>query len=136
MLPLTQPYNESPWNYDGSESVSEIPAVVIDWILVELRDAAAPAQATNGTRLGEQAGFLRNDGKILDYQGNEWMTFNNTTINNDLYVVIHHRNHLSIMSSTGLTANAGVYSYDFSTGATQAYGGADAPSRSVLEFGV
>jgi PKD repeat protein len=126
VLPLNQPYNVSPWNYNGSESVSEIPAVAIDWILVELRDAAAPAQATSGTRIGEQAGFLRNDGKILDHQGNDWMTFNNMTINNNLYVVIHHRNHLSIMSSIGLTANAGVYSYDFSTGATQAYGSTSA----------
>jgi PKD repeat protein len=126
VLPLNQPYNVSPWNYNGSESVSEIPAVAIDWILVELRDAAAPEQATSGTRIGEQAGFLRNDGKILDHQGNDWMTFNNMTINNNLYVVIHHRNHLSIMSSIGLTANAGLYSYDFSTGATQAYGGTSA----------
>jgi len=125
VLPLTQPYNGSPWNYNGTESVSVIPADAIDWILVELRDASTAAQAMSGTRIGEQAGFLRNDGKIIDQAGNEWMTFDNTTINNSLYVVIHQRNHLSIMSSVGLTDNSGVYSYDFTTGSGQAYGGSN-----------
>ncbi|HSP88887.1 MAG TPA: hypothetical protein VLN45_12195, partial [Ignavibacteriaceae bacterium] len=36
-LPLTQPYNQNPWNYNGTESVSSIPSNVVDWILVELR---------------------------------------------------------------------------------------------------
>ena len=123
MIPLTQPYQESPWNYNGSESVLQIPADVIDWVLVELRDAMTPEQATSGTRIGERAGFLRNDGKIIDTAGNEGITFTNTTFANNLYVVIHHRNHLSIMSSSGLTESSGVYPYDFTTGSAQAYGG-------------
>ena len=36
-LPKTQPYNTSPWNYGGQESVNSIPQNVIDWVLVELR---------------------------------------------------------------------------------------------------
>jgi PKD repeat protein len=123
VMPLTQPYNTSPWNYTGSESVSVVPSNVIDWILVELRDATTPAQATGGTKKGEQAGLLRNDGKILDQAGNEYLTFNNVTITNNLYVVIHHRNHLSVMSSAGVTGSGGVYTYNFSTGSGQAYGG-------------
>ena len=115
VLPLSQPYNVSPWNYNGSESVTNMPANIIDWILVELRDAATPAQATGDTKIREQAGLLRNDGKILDMNGNDGLTFPNLTVSDNLYVVIHHRNHLSVMSSTGLTDVAGVYSYDFST---------------------
>ncbi|MBN2174518.1 MAG: hypothetical protein JW731_10310, partial [Bacteroidales bacterium] len=38
-IPLTQPYNTSPWNYGGGESVAAIPSNVVDWILIELRDA-------------------------------------------------------------------------------------------------
>ncbi len=126
VMPLTQPYTASPWNYNGSESVTVVPEDVIDWILVELRDAATPAQATSGTRIGEQAGLLRNDGKILDVEGNDGLTFSNITINQNLYVVIQHRNHLQVMSSTGLTETGGIYSYDFTTSSTQAYGGTDA----------
>ncbi len=40
--------------------------------------------------------------------------------------MIHHRNHLSIMSATGLTETGGIYSYDFTTGSGQAYGGTSA----------
>ncbi len=126
ILPLSQPYNDSPWNYNGSESVTAIPPEVIDWVLVELRDAATPGQATSGTKIGEQAGLLRNDGKILDVDGNEGLTFTNTTINHNLYVLIQHRNHLRVMSSTGLTETGGIYSYDFTTSSGQAYGGTDA----------
>ena len=37
LIPLSQPYNTSPWNYSGTESVSSIPSNVVDWVLVELR---------------------------------------------------------------------------------------------------
>ncbi|MEZ5198088.1 MAG: hypothetical protein R2764_17370 [Bacteroidales bacterium] len=39
-IPLAQPYNTYPWNYNGDEAVTEIPTEsVVDWVLVELRDA-------------------------------------------------------------------------------------------------
>ncbi len=44
-VPLNQPYNTSPWNYTGTESVGSIPnSDVVDWILIELRDAANALQ--------------------------------------------------------------------------------------------
>jgi len=37
-LPATQPYDQWPWFYYGSENVTSIPNVnVIDWVLIELR---------------------------------------------------------------------------------------------------
>ena len=36
-IPTTQPYSGAPWSYSGTESVGSIPALVVDWILVELR---------------------------------------------------------------------------------------------------
>lgn len=38
----------------------------------------------------------------------------------DLYIVIRHRNHLDIMSSSAVTGASGTYTYDFSSAATQA----------------
>ena len=37
-LPLSQPYNTSPWNYTGTESVVSFPDSIVDWVMVELRD--------------------------------------------------------------------------------------------------
>ena len=43
--------------------------------------------------------------------------------NKDLYLVIRHRNHLDIISNDELTqASSGVYTYDFSSGVSQAGG--------------
>jgi len=38
---------------------------------------------------------------------------------------VRHRNHLDVMSNTGATLSGATYSYDFSTGINQAYGGSD-----------
>ncbi|RLD53861.1 MAG: hypothetical protein DRJ05_15745, partial [Bacteroidetes bacterium] len=57
-LPLTQPYGGSPWNYSGAESVTSIPANVVDWILVELRDAPDAGSAIPSTMIAQQAAFL------------------------------------------------------------------------------
>ena len=37
LLPLSQPFNVPPWNYNGMESVASIPPDVVDWVLLELR---------------------------------------------------------------------------------------------------
>ena len=43
LVPCEQPFNTSPWNYDGTEEVNcEMPDNVIDWILVEVRHPLLP----------------------------------------------------------------------------------------------
>jgi PKD repeat protein len=120
-FPLLQPYNIAPWNYDGSESVIIIPANVTDWVLIELRDATSAATATAATQIARQAAFLMNDGSIRSLDGSSNQQFNNLTIQHLLFAVIWHRNHLAVMSANPLTESAGVYSYDFTIGAGQAY---------------
>lgn len=57
LIPLNQPYNIALWNYPGSESVLAIPNNdVVDWILVELRNATDAASATPSTIISQQAG--------------------------------------------------------------------------------
>jgi len=125
ILPLNQPYNAPPWNYSGTESVSAIPNPnVVDWILVELRDAATAALATGTTAIARQAAFLQSDGTVTGMDGLPGLHFT-TTVSNNLFVVVFHRNHLSIMSSVPLTTSGGVYTYNFFTGAGQVYGGTD-----------
>jgi hypothetical protein len=127
VIPLSQPYNVAPWNYAGTESVASIPADVVDWILVELRETAGgPETATAGTMIDQRALFLRNDGKIVDLNGEEEMKFDIATVTNDVYLVVWHRNHLGVMTPASLALDIAPINHDFTTGETQAYGGADA----------
>ncbi len=122
-IPLAQPYNVAPWNYPGTESVGAIPNPnVIDWVLLEFRDAASAATATPATMIGRQACFVLNNGSIVDLDGSSMLDFT-LSVSNNLYVVVWQRNHLGIMSNFALTPSGGVYSYDFSSGVNQVYGG-------------
>jgi PKD repeat protein len=125
-FPLTQPYGISPWNYSGSESVGVVPnANIADWVLVELRDATDAPSANSATMMDRQAAFLLNNGKIVGMDGSSNLQFSNSLIH-QLFVVIWHRNHLGVMSSTPVTESGGVFTYDFSSGSAQAYGNSDA----------
>lgn len=124
-LPLNQPYNTPPWNYNGTESVVSIPNdSIVDWVMVELRDAPSSSQATGSTIIEQRAVFIIKNGKIADLDGTNIPRFN-VAVNDSLYVIIWHRNHLGIMSANSVTKASGVYTYNFTTGAGQAYGGAN-----------
>ena len=81
-LPLSQPYNNSPWNYDGNESILSIPnSNIVDWILIELRDAPGDAStATGSTYIGKRAAFLLNNGNIVDLDGISFLQLNDIII--------------------------------------------------------
>jgi len=64
------------------------------------------------------------DGKVVGNDGISPLYFSLNRIDN-LYAVVWHRNHIGIMSAYPLTEQTGIYSYDFSISADQAY-------RSVL----
>jgi len=122
ILPLTQPYNMAPWNYTGTESVASIPnANIVDWVLIELRDATSAGSATSATIIDRFAGFLLDNGRIVALDGSSDVLLSDN-INNNLYVVIWHRNHLGIMSANALIYAGGTYTYDFTTPTGQAYG--------------
>jgi hypothetical protein len=122
LLPLSQPYNIAPWNYLGDESVTTIPnSDIVDWILIELRDTAQSQFATNNTRLATKAVFLLKNGKIVDIDGLSNPIIN-ATVNDSLFVIVHHRNHNDIMSANPLLTLNRIYGYDFTTSSDKAYG--------------
>jgi hypothetical protein len=123
LIPLTQPYNQPPWDYLGTESVTAIPNMdVVDWVLVELRDAPDAVSAVMATRIAMQAAFLLKDGSVVGLDGASFLQFDNS-FNQQLFVIVWHRNHLGIMTSNGLIAFGGVYEYHFSLAASQVHGG-------------
>ncbi len=126
ILPLNQPYYTLPWNYTGTESVTAIPhSNVVDWILVELRDATDAASANTSTTIATQAGFILNNGNIVSLDGVSFLNFN-ASVTNNLFIVIRHRNHLGVMSNYAVTESQGIYSYDFTIASDKAFGGTTA----------
>jgi len=133
-VPLNHPYNPavpyygnlSPeWLYAGSESVISIPANTVDWVVVQLRDAIDPASASSATIIDTQAAFVLSDGSIVALDGASLLNFDAPVVN-DLFVVVYHRNHLGVISNFPASLIVDIYSYDFTTAETQAFGGSSA----------
>ena len=129
-MPDNQPYspvlpyfgNYSPtWYYAGTENTVTIPTEVVDWVLVELRDAANVEDATVTTIVAQKACFLLSSGSIVDIDGNIPTFY--TSFNNGAFVVLWHRNHLGIMSSGKVPGFGNVYYYDFTIGPGTVAGG-------------
>ncbi|MCD4731417.1 MAG: hypothetical protein K8R74_12500, partial [Bacteroidales bacterium] len=90
LIPLTQPYSSPPWNYSGTESVATIPPNVVDWVLIELRDATTSDSATQYRTFSRKAAFMLKSGYIVNLDGASSIFFNDI-FNDDLYSVVHHR---------------------------------------------
>ncbi len=116
IIPLSQPYNTTPFNYTGTESVGSIPnANIVDWVLVEHRKPATglPADATSATITGRKAAFLLNNGTVVDLDGVTPVSFN-ITKQGSSFIVIRHRNHLGVMSNSIPSNAAGTFANDYS----------------------
>jgi hypothetical protein len=116
VIPKAQPYNISPWNYFGSESVQIISSEIVDWVLVELRSDVASSSIA-----AKRAAFLTNDGSIVDLDGKSKLSFDGVS-NGNYYVVISHRNHISVMSAVKIPLSESSLNYNFTTSRTSTYG--------------
>jgi hypothetical protein len=132
VLPASQPYgpglpyygNPNPvWYYTGTENTANLPANAVDWVIVELRDAATAAQANSSTVIARKACLLMSNGSIRESDGTTIPYFF-TSFSQGAFVVIWHRNHLGIMNATPIGGFGNSYVYNFSTGSGQVYGGA------------
>ena len=123
LIPLMQPYNSEPWNYEGTENVTSIPNEdIVDWVLIGLRETSSDAStAIADSMIARKAAFLLKDGSIVDLDGESPLYFDNAIIDN-LFLVVYHRNHLPVMSSEPLIEINGGYSWDFTTPEGQAFG--------------
>ena len=122
LIPVNQPYNVAPWNYGGAENIAIHPPVdIVDWVLVELRSTPGDSASATSDRMFHQfAGLLLADGSIVKTDGSSLPDYTGPIFDN-LFVVVYHRNHLPVMSSTALVPVGSDYTYDFSTALSQAY---------------
>ncbi|MBN1337930.1 MAG: choice-of-anchor D domain-containing protein [Bacteroidales bacterium] len=121
-VPLAQPYNMPPWNYTGTEAVAAIPSQVVDWVLVELRDAPDAPGAVTATIIERQAAFILENGSVVGLDGTSLLNFTSPVTQN-LFVVLRHRNHLGIMSADPVVQTGGVFTIDFTSTSAAAYNG-------------
>jgi hypothetical protein len=113
-LPTHHPYSGSPWNYGSADSVSTLPGGMVDWVLLELRSDMT-------TIVGRRAALLLSDGSVVDTNGTSPVSFPGIN-KGSYYLVIHHRNHLCVMSAAPVSLNESSPLYDFTTGSDKYHG--------------
>ncbi|MCB0806087.1 MAG: hypothetical protein KDC05_09845 [Bacteroidales bacterium] len=128
LIPFTQPYSGSPWYYPGMEEVTAFPTNAIDWVLLEIRDAASIGSATGQSIIAQKACLLMNDGRIRELDGTVLPRFYKG-IEEGAFVVIRHRNHLDIISAGPIAGFGSSYAYDFTTGSDKVAGGSNGYSQ-------
>ena len=113
-IPLSQPYNTTPWNYYGTETQTVLPTGAIDWVLIEAKSSIG------GAVLDRRACLLMSNGTLRELDGTEGAKLRNLTAGS-YYLVVRHRNHLPVISANAVVLpNATAYS--FTTSATSASG--------------
>lgn len=99
IIPITQPFNRAPWNYNGSENILNMPSNVVDWVLVEARDANDP-----NSIIQRKAALLLSNGDIVEASG----SFNSLLMDclnssqSEYYFAVRARHHLAILSNAPL----------------------------------
>jgi hypothetical protein len=91
---------------------------VVDWLLVELRDAADDKKI-----VGYATAILQRDGSIVSEDGDPVLVFPGL-IEGDYYVTVRHRNHLGLMTDTPVfLSSENPAMVDFTNVATPVRGG-------------
>ena len=129
ILPLSQPYSGTPWNYTGSENVASIPSPdIVDWVLLDLRTSSSgPSHAVAEATRAQRAAFLMSDGSLVETDGSTEIEFDcGIGSSENVYLVVTHRNHLPILSGQALVLNGDVYNGDLSASSSGVYGGLNA----------
>ncbi|GAB2631501.1 hypothetical protein GCM10027035_27320 [Emticicia sediminis] len=124
LIPLTSPYPAMGMTEITSSSAitnavlgvaSPVENSIVDWVFVELRDAANPATVLNST-----SALIQRDGDIVGLDGVSPVIFNQANFGN-YYVAVRHRNHLGVMSASPIAMSLTPATVDFRNGSTPAY---------------
>jgi len=123
LVEYNQPFNTEPWNYHGTEILSEsLNDQVVDWLLIEFRDSESALLAAPSTIINRQAVLLLKDGTVVNYLGETNIKYYNSILNS-LFVVIYQANHLPVISSNPLYQESTSLKYNFTSSEGQVLGG-------------
>jgi hypothetical protein len=115
LIPLSDPYPAIGYSHVGGGGSTTTNAVlsvtganaIVDWVLIEIRDAASPSQITYTT-----AALLQSDGDVVSVDGISPITLPIPA--GQYHVAVRHRNHLGAMTALPVLLAPGNV-VDFST---------------------
>ncbi len=90
VIPKTSPFSEDP------RTIFEIPNDIVDWVLVELK------VTENSNPIISRSVLLHKDGRIVNDDGTSDEIEFEVDVGN-YYIIIKHRNHLSVMSTAPIS---------------------------------
>ncbi|HEX2616550.1 MAG TPA: PKD domain-containing protein [Flavobacteriales bacterium] len=123
-LPATEPYSSAGYGFLGEGGGEVLPAgadaitgadALVDWVVVEVREAAAPTHV-----IASRAALVQRDGDIMDVDGTGPVRLPVTAGN--YHVAVRHRDHLGAMTATPLALANGMPLIDLSAPATPIWG--------------
>ena len=124
LVPTTEPYTGLGFTQvggGGGETVSGATLAVtgknavVDWVLVELRNATTPS-----TIIATRSALLQRDGDIVGTNGYSRLLFN--VANGNYHVAVRHRNSLGVMTGTAQALGANAATVDLTQPFTSTYG--------------
>ena len=133
-LPTTSPYGDNAtcdatvFNLGGTLGTGVTSDDIVDWVWVELRDAAEPGIVVTG-----QSAFLQRDGDVVALDGTSILYFDEFRA--AYYVVIKHRNHLGIMTANTMSLSMSTTIIDFTQENNQITNGTNAQSNFGMATG-
>ena len=122
LLPSTSPYGDGAttnglhFNLGGIIGTGAIQDDIIDWVLVELRDAT-----DSSIIIDTKVGLLQRDGDVVAIDGISPIRF--TQSNGNYFVAVNHRTHTGILSANTFNLSATNTVVDFTSSDTSAQGG-------------
>lgn len=131
LLPLGEPYTGLGYVHaggGGGESTNTMVLAqsgqnaIVDWVVVELRDATMPA-----TVLATRSALLQRDGDVVGMDGASPVQFSLPV--GSYHIAVRHRNHLGVMTADAVPVSIAERSYDLSNGSQALFG--SAPAKAV-----
>lgn len=111
LLPATDPYGGNVV-YNNIGNPAGVAGALVDWIKIEIRDAANPA-----AKLQSKSLLLKPNGSIVDPDGTLPEFVGQSS---PVRIAVFHRNHVAILSNPIATFNTGTAMYDFTTALNKA----------------
>ena len=123
LIPLAEPYAALGYTLVGSGGETTTapvlavsgPNAIVDWVLVELRNAATPA-----TIVATRSALVQRDGDVVGTDGTSPVQF--TVAVKDYHIAVRHRNHLGVMTAAPQRVSVALKSYDLTNGSMPLYG--------------
>lgn len=123
LIPLLEPYSALGFVHVGGGGETTSPAVLaaigpdapVDWVVMELRDAADPSNI-----VATRSALIQRDGDIVSANGSPAVQFHLKP--GHYHVAVRHRNHLGAMTAAAVEVSVALRSYDLSDGSTALHG--------------